>query len=191
MTEREASDLLHAMKGGSEGALEKLFMQYHKYLVVIAYQYLSDNHAAKDATQDVFLDLWNRRSTLEITSSLKSYLRRAVVNRSLAKMRKDKNIQFREGTDLPETPTTEGGNKDHDHRALENIIHQSIDKLPERCREVFKLSRFENLSHKEIAARLDISTKTIENQMTKALKFIRKELKDYGVLGLLYFLINF
>ncbi len=191
MTTTEAFNLLSSMKNGDQTALEKLFMQYHKYLVVIAYQYLSDDHLAKDVTQDVFYDLWNRRDRIEVTGSVKYYLRQAVINRSLAKMRKDKNMSFQDGSKLPETRKVQGVDKAYDHQELEELIQEAVDKLPEKCRAIFKLSRFEGLSHKEIAARLDISTKTIENQMTKALKSIRAELKEYGIFILLYFFINF
>ncbi len=184
------NEYLEGLKSGDQKSLEKMFKAYHRYLYVIAFQYVSDENRSRDIIQDIFYDLWNRRSHLNIKGSLKSYLRQAVINRALATIRKDKNMSFMEHNTLPENNNSNSVEVDYEQKELEEVVKKAVDTLPERCKEIFYLSRFEGLSHKEIAARLEISTKTIENQMTKALKSIRLALKDYGILSLIFFLIR-
>lgn len=129
--------------------------------------------------QDVFLELWKRREDIDIQSSLKSYLRRAAVNRSLNYL-KSQRLQFSE----PETNVALGSS-DHSaqlHLEAENAeqaYEAALQLLPPACRTVFILSRIDQLSHREISERLDISTKTIENQMTKALRILRDAMAPF------------
>ena len=177
----QEEQILNDLKAGSEPAFDQLFNEYYKYLVYIAFQYLKEDGLAKDVVQEVFLDLWRRREELDIKISVKAYLRRAVINKGLNVIRKNERISY------PEEPNfdtkDDKGNVDaiFEYKELEDIIKDCVDELPERCRQIFKLSREKGLSHKEIAAELEISTKTIEAQMTKALKRISAALKKYGV----------
>ena len=173
-TTTEEKKWLQLLLKDDEKALQLIFDRYYKYLVVTAYNVLHDDHRSKDLVQDVFFDLWKRRENLKVQGSLKSYLRKAVVNRCIDETRRKK----RSGT----TEEIQDFNQPDQHispqqqletEELQQVINRAIDSLPGRCREVFALSRFEGFSHKEIAAKLDISVKTIENQMTKALKIIR------------------
>lgn len=170
------------LKEGKEEGLRMIFDHYYKYLLVIASQYTPDIEKAKDVVQEVFFELWKNRWTLHIKVSLKAYLRKAVVNRSLNQIKADKKFQLGdEHIDWQMEDVNISPDQRLEAKDLQTIINQTIDALPERCRLVFKLSRLEHLSHKEIAAQLNISTKTIENQMTKALKFIRKAVAQYGI----------
>ncbi len=182
--------LIRRIKENDEDAFDSLFRRYYKYLVVVAYQYIKDDHKAKDIVQDVFHDLWKRRSGLEIVNT-KAFLRRAAINGCLANMRKGKRISF----DTDEV-NSDGSSKNYveeeiNFNELNQVVRKIVDLLPERCREIFELSRFEQLSHKEIAQRLDISVKTIENQMTKALKIFRSQLKEQGLLGIVILILLF
>ncbi len=183
--------ILKALSQGDESALEKIFYTYQKYLLVIAYQYLNDEGKARDAVQDIFMDLWKRREHIEIHISLKAFLRQAVINKSLAKIRKEKRIDLNETAISTHSPNVDGVDKQFENSELQHVVSRAIDTLPEKCREVFSLSRIEQLSHKEISDQLNISTKTIENHITRALKTIREALKEYGVLALIYFIIKF
>ena len=176
-------ELLKRLKQSDERAFYQLFRGYYKYLVVIAYQYIKDDHLSKDFGQEVCMDLWRLREEINIDFSLKYFLRRAVINRCLATGKKNSRMSYKEdaGSDLATAfnETEEA----FQMKELNEILEEAYAQLPERCRLIFKMSRQENLSHKEIAAKLDISTKTIENQITKALKIIREALKKYGVVG--------
>lgn len=174
--------ILKSLAKGDQASFDKLFRKYYKYLVSIAYTYVKDENAAKDMVQDVYLDLWNRRTTLNINQSIKYYLRRAVINTCLAAKRKTDRLEINsEKIDL-NPGSVETTKNTVAYNELNNSVETIINTLPERCREIYILSRTRNLSHKEIATKLNISTKTIENQMTKALKTLRTELKKKGLL---------
>jgi len=164
-----------------EQGLELIFNRYYKYLVVTAYNYLKNDEAAKDLVQDVFFKFWEKRSTIRIDSSLRAFLRRSVVNRSIDEIRKKRIRWDEEITDINAPVDQSNIQKDIETSELQAVINSAIESLPEKCKLVFSLSRFENMSHKEIATALDISTKTIENQITKALKVIRSAVDQYGI----------
>ena len=181
----EDKDWLAQLLQDDEKGLQSIFDRYYKYLVVTAFKVVNDDHQARDIVQDVFFDFWKKRAQHNINISLKAYLRRAVVNRSIDFLRKKKRIGTSEEiTDYNQPSNTASIQDILETNDLQSALHAAIDGLPERCRQVFSLSRFEDMSHKEIAAKLDISVKTIENQMTKALKILRKVLENYQtVLG--------
>jgi len=168
---------IQKLKRGDELALEYFFNKYYKYLVVTAYKILHDDFMAKDIVQDVFFHLWEKRSSWEIID-IKSYLRRAVYNKSIDVIRKKKRKGgwTEEITDIDHPQESSNIMENIEANELQEKINKAIDSLPDRCRTIFCLSRFENLSHKEIASQLDISVKTIENQITKALKIMRKHI---------------
>lgn len=176
--------LITKIKANDHTAFDDLFRKYYKYLVVTAYQYLKDDHQAKDMVQEIFCDIWQRRHQLDI-SNPKAFLRRAVINKCLAGIRKNSRVSYNEDTLELNTSSAPYVDQSVSYKEVNQLIEQVLEALPSRCKEVFKLSRYEQLSHKEIAQRLDISTKTIENQMTKALKTLRTELKKHGILGLI------
>lgn len=183
LTTEQENALLQRVKQNDQVAFRTLFDTYYKYLTVTAYRYLNDGEKAKDIAQDAFVELWNRRDTLEITTGLKAYLRRAVVNKCLNYIKREKRIDFSEPALLPETPTQLGAVEDLEAADLQKTIQTAIDTLPERCRLIFCMSRFDEKSHKEIASELNISTKTIENQITRALKTLRAAIAKMGILA--------
>ena len=188
----EEKEWLQSLKAGKESALQKIFKHYYKYLVVTGYNITGDNEKAKDLVQDVFFELWKKRDRIDIQSSLKSYLRRAVVNRSLNYIKSQKRFDFGEENFDKQTPDKAvSAQKKLEAEDLKVAINNAIDSLPTKCKAIFILSRFEKLSHKEIAAKLDISTKTIENQITKALKIVRATVAKYETLGILLLIIQY
>lgn len=191
-TSIEEKEWLQSMKAGKESALQKIFKHYYKYLVVTGYNITGDNEKAKDLVQDVFFELWKKREKIEIQSSLKAYLRRAVVNRSLNYIKTQKRFDFGdENFDAQTADRTFSAQKNLEAQDLKSALNNAIDSLPAKCKAIFILSRFEKLSHKEIAAKLDISTKTIENQITKALKIVRAAVEKYNALGVFLLLMNY
>jgi len=183
---------IEGLNRGEDSALRQIFDQYYRYLVVTAFNYVHDDSKAKDLAQDVFVELWKKRESITISSSLKFYLRRSVINKALNYIKSQKRFDFGEEA-LDDNWKSKETNveKKLEGDDLQAVINAAIDSLPDRCRTVFNLSRFENLSHKEIAAQLDISTKTIENQMTKALKVIRAAVEKYGLVWVLWMLRGF
>ncbi len=145
-----------------------------------ALRIIPDENTAEDLAQEVFFELWKRKQVLNINTSIQAYLRRAVVNKALNYLRDNRLIPVEEDQMI----NAPGLRTDMDHTALETrelgeLIRQSIDRLPERCRLVFTLSRYEEFSYQEIADKMGISVKTVENQMTKALRALREDLGPY------------
>lgn len=186
LTSEEEKALLQRIKKNDNAAFRKLFDAYYKYLTVTAYRYLHEGEKAKDMAQDAFVELWNRRESLTITSGVKAYLRQAVVNKCLNYIKREKRIDFSENALLPETPTMSEAPDNLEYEDTRKTIQDAIDTLPERCRIIFCMSRFDEKSHKEIAAELGISTKTIENQITRALKTLRSVLSAKALVCLIF-----
>lgn len=184
--------LLQLLQTEDERAMELIFDAYYAYLVKAAYHVLMDEHRAKDLVQDVLFNFWSKRDQLQLQSGLKAYLRRAVINRSIDQIRRKKRFGVPEEiTDYNMTDTTASTQELLETSDLKQTILQAVNRLPEKCKLIFTLSRFENLSHKEIAEQLDISKKTIENQMTKALKVIRQAVQQYKELSIFIILTLF
>ena len=176
------------VKTGDKTAYRALFDRYYKYLVVTANNILGDSETARDLAQDVFFELWRRREEIEVQTNLKAYLRRSVVNRTLNFI-KSRRLDFTEPERLPERPSNAiDAQTQLEASDLEQVIQSAIAALPERCRVIFTLCRLENLSHKEIAEQLNISTKTIENHMTRALATLREAVGPYVTPALLAWL---
>jgi len=149
------------------------------------YRLIPDESTCQDLAQELFVDLWNKRESLDIHTSLRAYLRRAAVNKSLNYIKANKRFQFEDTDELGNLPDTasQDSTKREKQDNLEEALHAAIDTLPEKCRVVFNLSRFEQLSHREIAEKLGISVKTIENQITKAMKILRDALANHTELS--------
>lgn len=163
-------------KSDPESAFKALFDAYFSYLCAVVYRMIPDKSLAEDLTQDVFYDMWRKKDSLIINTSYKAYLRRASVNRTLNYIR-DNKIKFEEESEAQSFKSLEVDilqklNVDD----LQNRINEAIGTLPDRCRIIFSLSRFEELSYKEIAENLGISVKTVENQMSKALRILRNHI---------------
>ncbi|CAN5533480.1 RNA polymerase sigma-70 factor [soil metagenome] len=174
------NDIANAWKQ-DEKAFEDLFRRLYPPLCKNANMLLNDSDEAEETVQNVFISLWEKRKEMEITISIKSYLYKAVRNASLNRIKhgKVRKLYVEEQQYLsPSIPATEISIQNELHAQ----IQKAIEKLPEQCRLIFKLSRFEELKYSEIAEQLGISIKTVENQMGKALKIMREQLKDYLVL---------
>lgn len=168
---------------------EELFNQYSKPLFYYAAKFVEDE-AARDIIQDVFAKLWSDQK-ITIKLSLNSFLFTMVRNSCLQYLEKQKvRNKYLESTKL-KLQEEELQFYMHEktsliEQELENKLNEVLESLPERCKQIFMMSRFENKKNKEIAEELDISTKAVEKQITKALATIRSEMKDY--LPLLLFL---
>jgi RNA polymerase sigma-70 factor (ECF subfamily) len=163
----------------SEKAIVLIFKRYYGYLCKIVYKIIPDNNLVEDLTQDVFYELWRKKEQLSVTASLKAYIRRAAVNKSLNYIR-DQKIKFADSEQYPAVKSKAPSiTQQLEADELQDKIDLAIDRLPHRCRIVFILSRFEDMTYNEIAEQLDISVKTVENQISKALKLLRESLSDF------------
>ncbi|NUO00198.1 MAG: RNA polymerase sigma-70 factor [Saprospiraceae bacterium] len=163
----------------SEKAIEVLFQLHYTYLCQAAIRIVADPRLAEDLTQEVFFELWRKKEAIEFAISVRAYLRRAVVNKALNYIRDRKKITDDEEKLLQVESREPSVTQQLDAEALQELIDQAIDELPEKCRLVFVLSRFEEMSYQEIADHLEISIKTVENQIVKALKHLRTALQPW------------
>lgn len=167
---------------------ESVYKHFLKPLHVYAITMLKDEDAAKGMVQNIFLKLWERRSTLNFNGSLQAYLYGAVYHECLNYIRHEKvkvNHQDHVAYTMKNKTISDNGMELAD---LKEKLQQALNSLPERCRTIFQLSRFEELKYQEIADQLGISIKTVEAQMGKALKILRYKLLDY--LPLIIWLIS-
>ena len=172
--------LVEALRAGQESALDTLFRTHYAYLCQSVYRVLPDRNMAEDLVQEVFYELWRKRENLHIQQSVRAYLRRAAVNKTLNYIRDQRLlVEDEESMPLGVASTQPGAVQQMEVQELKEQMYAAIDALPERCRLVFVLSRFEHLSNKDIADQLTVSVKTVENQMTKALKILRSAMGDY------------
>ena len=164
----------------SKKEFEELFCEYFKPLTAFAKKYLNDIDLAKEMVHEAFLKLWEKREEVDTNKSVKSYLYTTVYNRSLNYIRDNKKFDRTEGkTELLERSENWDQTNQMIAVEIETKINQTLDDLPEKCRQIFVMSRYEELKYKEIAEKLDISIKTVETQMSKALKALRKNLAEY------------
>lgn len=167
--------LVQLLRDDQDWALKEIFSRHHLRLHRLATSILHDSELAKDIVQDVFIDLWNRRHTSQI-QQLSGYLLRAVKFQVLNQLRNGKLHEHH----LKTVQRVEFVNQTEEainFKETEHALREKMNQLPPRCRQVFFLSRFEYLSNKEISKRLNISSKTVEVQITKALAFLRANLE--------------
>lgn len=175
MTDQE---ILQQIQAGKRGIFEQLFRSYYKALCLFAASILRSPEDGEEIVQDLFFQLWEKREQLQINTSLKSYLYRSVRNRCLNFIKHEK-VKEKYRQEAVQQFSENVREKADDGTELAEKIQQAIATLPPRCREIFELSRFEGLKYREIADVLEISPKTVEVQMGKALKELRKHLKAY------------
>ncbi len=170
-----------------EEKVELLFRQYYAGLCRSLYRILRDTSFAEDIVQEVFIKVWEMRANLELNEAMQAYLYRSCYNTALnfLKVQKQKT-----DIDLLETmPGSDTAEKNLGLLETETQVLKAIDLLPPQTKLVFSLSRFEELSYKEIADRLEISVKTVEKHMGIALQRLRENLKEYLV-SMLFFIIS-
>lgn len=167
--------LVKNLQAGLDSGLEGLYNKYYVSLVSLARRFTKDQDSARDVVQEVFFRLWKQKNTLKITSSIKSYLFRAVRNQALNLLRDHPDWDsLKENQDtIPESDSTSYTLSDSD-LDRSNKVKKAINNLPPRAKTIFELSRFEGLTYAEIAGFMKISEKTVENQMRIALFKLRE-----------------
>jgi RNA polymerase sigma-70 factor (ECF subfamily) len=169
-----------AIRSGDVNAFETMFRTYYQPLCRYAYSFVHETEEAEEIVQSSFISFWEKKESIEITTSVKAYLYRAIRNACLNNLKHEKvKLAFAQHQAYSGSKQDESSEQTLLHDELEQKIMAAMQKLPEQCRIIFKLSRFEELKYQEIADQLNISIKTVENQMGKALKIMREQLREY------------
>ena len=182
------SDIIPQIAQGNKSAFETLFKSHYANLCGYAVRYVWELEQAEEIVQDLFFNIWNKRSDLYISSSIESYLFRAVRNACLNYLKR-KKIRENYASSVQETHNPQDVDNPVETLELQKKIDETVESMPPERKKIFLLSRHEGLKYKEIAEQLGISVKTVEAQMGKALKFLREELKEFMVI-VIYILIE-
>ncbi|WP_430810729.1 MULTISPECIES: RNA polymerase sigma factor [unclassified Carboxylicivirga] len=187
MQSKQADELIiKGLRGDDHGALEQLYLQYARRLLLFVGTYLNCKDDSEEIVQEVFVKVWQKRHDLKANESLKSYLFTIAYNaikKRFVKQQREAGLQkeyaglFYDETDGAIQP---------DYETLMQQVNRLVEAMPEKRREIFRLCKKEGLSVQEAAAYLQVSEKTVKNQLTEAYRFLRQELKDVLALVLLF-----
>ena len=172
----EERELILLLKQGSKDAFTALYKQYWKQVYNFSRLYLTSADAAEEVVQEVFIKIWETREFLREDDHFKGLLFIITRNLILNRHRKNVNEDFYKVTVLAALEEPYDVEEEIDAHNLQEYIDRLIDELPPRRREIFNLSRKEQKSYKEIAILLNISEKTVENQISEALKYLKKNI---------------
>lgn len=163
----------------SEKTLKQLFDKLFTQLVFSSYQIVKDYPQAEEIVQDVFVKVWQNFDDFEHVTDKKSYLFKAIKNSSLNFSRHIKVRQkYIQQEQMAHEITTKSPEEHWSESEIKNKLYEAVNKLPDKWKEAFIKSKYDNLKYSEIAEEMDISQKTVEKYISKALHFLRKELKD-------------
>ena len=176
----EEAEILERIRNGDMDAFETIFRAYYQSLCLFSFRYLKRTDLAEEIVQDIFINIWDKRSSLQLETSLKSYLYRAVHNNSLKYLQHqrvvDKHARYL--IDRKEQYFNEPVNN-LQVAEVTKLLENAFASMPQKTREIFELSRNEGLKYQEIAEKFEISIKTVEAHMGTALKILRENLKEY------------
>ncbi len=176
MTDR---DLLDRLRRGDHDAFDAIFRAFYAPLVGLAERMLGQRAEGEEVVQDVLLEVWRRREDLHVEESLRAYLFRATRNRVLNRIRHENVVQRTSRQLGADRPPTASVMADVMESEIEDAVLAALSELPDRCREVFELSRMHGLKYTEIGIAMGISVKTVEAQMGKALRVLRARLAPW------------
>ena len=189
---KEELEILQKIAKNDRKVFEQVFKSHYTDLCRFAMRYVREEITSEEIVQEVFINIWERRTELNINSSIKAYLFTAVRNRSFnyIKLQLPKEHQK---TDVDALSELQIDNNEDDLRLeeLKAYVNEAIDLLPKKCKAIFILSRTAGMTYKEIADEMDISVKTVENQVGLALKKLREQLNpiwDKVMLSILFLL---
>ena len=179
MVKSEDKSLLLALKKGDMKSFEFMFRFYYEPLLGYAQSIIKIEAEAEEIVQELFLKIWRDRKKLKIKHSLAAYLYKSVYNLCINRLQKEKRSQEYQKYALNHKVEDVGPDEILKYEELNRKFFELMNALPEQRRLIFKLNRFQGLKYREIAARLSISIKTVEANISKALQYFRENLKDY------------
>jgi RNA polymerase sigma-19 factor, ECF subfamily len=174
--------LLARVRAGDEHAFEQLFRRYAESLYDCAYGYVESRDAAQEIVQQLFATLWERRRLWDVSDTVATYLYRAIRNASLNALRSRRRtlaFQARLSDAAHQAPPPAGIEQEIEAAELASAVARVVARLPQRCREVFRLNRYHQLSYAEVAQVLNVSVKTVEIHMARALRELRARLEGW------------
>lgn len=172
----------------NESDFQLIFKEQYAHLYNLAYKLTGDSDSSEDILQNVFLNIWNKRTTINVKSSIKAYLHRSVTNACFDFISKSKkNIALNQKETL--AYTSEYTDQQIAHNELRLKLDLAIKNLPSKCQMIFAMSRFQGLTSQQIADEMNISKKTVDNQIGIALQKLRIELKEFITLNSISLLI--
>ncbi len=169
---------------GDAQSFESLFKAYCQNLIYFARRYVFDKQTAENIVQDIFVRIWTNRQNLDSTKSIKTYLFTAVKNESLKYLRRADVENRNNQIEVDRIEDTENAYDRVEQKEIYEDLNEAVNSLPEKCAEIFRMSKFDKLKYSEIADVLNISVKTVETQMGRALEKLRKNLKHLIILFL-------
>jgi RNA polymerase sigma-70 factor (ECF subfamily) len=180
--EHDDSELFKLYQGGKKEAFDVIYTRYWERLYNYAFHNLQSKDLAFEVVHDIFVSLWTRRETLNLQTSLSGYLFASVRYQIIKQIKDSRQKEAYMKDYLLFRPVEDNSTEDAIHlQELEKAIEDSLLQLPPRCQEIFRLSRQEHKTIQEIAAALNISHRTVENQLTVALKHLRGSLGDLSL----------
>jgi RNA polymerase sigma-70 factor (family 1) len=172
--------LLSRLRKGDTDSFSDIFSAYYNDLVFFAHTFLHDLPASEDIVQDTFVWLWESRENLNITVSLKSLLLKSIQNKCIDWYRHRKIVIDHDNYIVNNAPLYEYSTDSYILRSeMEQVIQKVLDKMPESISVPYRMNRNEGLKYEEIAERLDVSVRTIEVRISKALELLRKSFAEY------------
>nr|WP_302180095.1 RNA polymerase sigma-70 factor [Chryseosolibacter indicus] len=170
---------MHEIAVGNRSAFNQLFLRYYSRLCSFASFIVRDEAASEEVVSEVLLNIWKNRKTIHIQSSVRAYLFTCVRNEALRAVKQKNMILIKPEDDALQTLSDDyDPHESLEFQELENNVHFVIGSLPEKCKQFFMLSRFDGLKYSEIAQLYNVSEKTVENQIIKALKILRERILE-------------
>ncbi len=187
MSKYEDSDkqLVEGLKRGEIASFDELFIKYAGKINLLARRYLGSKEDAEELTQEIFIKIWENRNKIKTELSFRSYIFTITYN-SIKKFYRDKHFLFEQYIDFLHDSPINTTDSDINYNEIVSQLEIEISKLSSRQKEIFILSREEGLTHKEIAKKLKISTKTVENHLGLATKQIKENLTKAGLLSIIF-----
>ena len=180
--------LIEGLKKGNEAAYEYLVEHYHNRLCVYAHSLIRDDLLAEDIVQNVFIHVWEKRHKLKHDFSLENYLYKSVHNKFIDQYRKGKAVMELEKKYIAALELAIEEKDENQEQKIFKILLDAIQELPPKCQQIFLMSKKEGLTNIEISEYLNVSKKTVEGQITKAFRILRKKLgKKYEVIMMIVF----
>lgn len=190
MQVKSDKEYVERLKMGDLSAFDALFHKYSEMLYAFALSITRNQYAAEDITQLVFMKVWEKRAQIKEHLSFKSFLFSVAYHETISLLRKEKSEKRRINEylhfSISQTNETE---QSVEFKNIQDIANQVIDQMPEKRKSIFRLSRDQGYTNKEISEKLNISIKTVENQMTSALSSLRQKLGRQDIMEILYFFL--